>query len=180
MINTNQIDPFQEGFSAKKNTIRYLNRLHLSICADIELNLTSIGLFIDFEKAFDSVWKKGLIVKLHQLGVQGNIARLINNFLISREIKLNVNGHLGQNRQTLEYGLPQGSVISPLLFKIFVQDFVSELSENPNITLLKFADDGTIKVNAKDSVTCVNHLNSILESLHKWQIDPEPRMGVLK
>ena len=168
LINTNQIDPFQEGFSAKKNTIRYLNRLHLSICADIELNLTSIGLFIDFEKAFDSVWKKGLIVKLHQLGVQGNIARLINNFLISREIKLNVNGHLGQNRQTLEYGLPQGSVISPLLFKIFVQDFVSELSENPNITLLKFADDGTIKVNAKDSVTCVNHLNSVLESLHKW------------
>ena len=168
LIKTNQTDPFQEGFSAKKNTIRYLNRLHLSICADKELNLTSLGLFIDFEKAFDSVWKKGLIVKLHQLGVQGNIARLINNFLITREIKLNVNGHLGENRQTLEYGLPQGSVISPLLFKIFVKDFVSELSENPNITLLKFADDGTIKVNAKDSVTCNNQLNSILESLDKW------------
>ena len=55
---TQQTDPNQEGFSAGKNTIRYLNRLHLNIEADAEQQFTTLCLFIDFEKAFDSVWKK--------------------------------------------------------------------------------------------------------------------------
>ena len=168
LIKTNQTDPFQEGFSAKKNTIRYLNRLDLSISADKARNLTSIGLFVDFEKAFDSVWKKGLLVKLNRLGIQGNIIHLIDNFLNTREIKLNINGHLGNTRNTLEYGLPQGSVISPVLFKIFVSDFVSDLTQDPNIELLKFADDGTIKVSAQNSTTCVKNLNHVLKSLNEW------------
>ena len=55
-------DPDQEGFMEARNTIRYLNRLVMGIKSDLQKKLTSICLFIDFEKAFDSVWKKGLIV----------------------------------------------------------------------------------------------------------------------
>ena len=161
-------DPYQEGFSAKKNTIRYLSRLHLEIENDKENNLTTLGLFVDFEKAFDSVWKKGLMVKLYNLGIRGDIAKLIHNFLFSRQIKLNVNGKIGIERPSAEYGLPQGSVISPVLFKIFIMDFVSELLENPNTKVLKFADDGTIKISAIDSPTCVASLENALDSLKNW------------
>ena len=56
------IDSNQEGFSKGRNTVRYLHRLTAGIKGDITIRLTVLCLFIDFEKAFDSVWKKGLIV----------------------------------------------------------------------------------------------------------------------
>ena len=161
-------DPHQEGFTARRNTIRYLSKLNLDILADKEKNYTTLGLFVDFEKAFDSVWKKGLIYKLHNLGIRGNVAKLINKFLFSRKIKLNINGYKGENRLSSEYGLPQGSVISPVLFKIYIRDFVCDLLENPNISILKFADDGTIKISDIDSPTCISAMNKVLESLSEW------------
>ena len=168
LLQTEKTDPYQEGFSAKKNTIRYLNRLHLGIESDKENNLTTLGLFIDFEKAFDSVWKKGLMVKLYKIGIRGDIFKLINSFLFSRQIKLNVNGVVGDERSSAEYGLPQGSVISPVLFKIYVMDFVLDLNDNPCFQVLKFADDGTIKISGEDSPTCIANLEVALESLKKW------------
>ena len=170
LLRSQQTDPYQEGFSACKNTIRYLSRLHLGIHADIEKYLTIICLFVDFEKAFDSVWKRGLMVKLHKLGVQGNVAKLINNFLFSRKLALNINGEIGNTRQSSEYGLPQGAVLSPVLFKIYVQDFLIELNQRPDIAVLKFADDGTIKITAPDSATCVEKVNYVLDCLHKWSM----------
>ena len=74
-------DPYQEGFSKGKNSIRYLNRLNLSIHADKIQKLTSLCLFIDFEKAFDSVWIKGLIYKLAKINIKGNILDVIKDFL---------------------------------------------------------------------------------------------------
>ena len=168
ILTTNQTDPYQEGFSRGRNTIRYLSRLHLEIEADKEKLLTTLCLFVDFEKAFDSIWKKGLMMKLHSLGIQGDIAKLINNFLFTREVTLNVNGTLGATRQSAEYGLPQGSALSPVLFKIYVMDLLTELQQNPNISILKFADDGTVKISAADSVTCLNDLNLVLDCLHGW------------
>ena len=165
---TNQTDVHQEGFSEAKNTIRYLNRLHLGIQSDMEKRLSIICLFVDFEKAFDSVWKKGLLIKLHHLGITGHIAKLINSFLFTRKVKLNINGTLGNERQCSEYGLPQGSALSPVLFKIFLQDFLVDLTDRPGISILKFADDGTIKISAENSETCVRILNEVLELLQQW------------
>ena len=168
LIRKDLTDPDQEGFSAGKNTIRYLNRLHLGIEADIENNLTVVCLFVDFEKAFDSVWKKGLIVKLHKFGIRGNVLKLIDHFLISRKVSININGLIGNLRQSAEYGLPQGSVISPVLFKLYVSDFIEELNQNQDIVLYKFADDGTIKARANNSATCLELLEHILHCLQTW------------
>lgn len=168
LITHNLVDPDQEGFSTGKNTIRYLNRLHLGIQADKEANQTVLCLFVDFEKAFDSVWKRGLISKLHNIGIKGNLLKLINNFLMSRKVTLNINGVLGNIRECSEYGLPQGSVISPLLFRIFVRDFLTELNHRPEIALYKFADDGTVKISAPDSHTCVQNLEMILTHVTAW------------
>ena len=167
LILTEQTDPNQEGFSTSKNTIRYLNRLHLGIQSDKEKNLSIICLFVDFEKAFDSVWKKGLLVKLNKLGITGHIAKLLNSFLFTRKVNLNINGKVGNTRQSADYGLPQGSVLSPVLFKIYVQDFLSELVNRTDIDILKFADDGTLKISAENSQTCIQTLNYVLELLHK-------------
>ena len=165
---SNQTDAHQEGFSESKNTIRYLNRLHLGILADKEENLSILCLFVDFEKAFDSVWKKGLLIKLNQLGITGNVAKLINSFLFTRKVKLNINGKVGNERQCSEYGLPQGSALSPVLFKIYLQDFLLELALRPEIAILKFADDGTIKISAENTEACIQILKEVLQQLDQW------------
>ena len=161
-------DPDQEGFMEGRNTIRYLNRLILGIKSDIQKKLTSICLFIDYEKAFDSVWKKGLIVKLHSIGIQGKIIHLLNDFLVNRNLVLNTNGVIGQNRSSLDIGLPQGSALSPILFRIYVMDLASELNGRQDISIFKFADDGTIKVTSSNTPDCVEKMKQVLQIIDKW------------
>ena len=92
------------------------------IKGDIKKKLTVLCLFIDFEKAFDSVWKKGLVVKLWNAGVHGCYLKTIDSFLFGRTVSLVINGFIGPRRMCQEYGLPQGSVLSPILFKLFILD----------------------------------------------------------
>ena len=169
LIAKNLQDPYQEGFSKGKNSIRYLNRLNLSIHADKIQNLTILCLFIDFEKAFDSVWIKGLIYKLSKIHITGNILNVIQDFLTKRQIVININGEKGDPKESMEYGLPQGSVLSPLLFRIFIMDIIDELKTKQQIDIYKFADDGTVKVTAQDTPTCLKHFNELLEYLTVWK-----------
>ena len=161
-------DKNQEGFTPERNTVRYINRLNLEIKSDISKKKTVIGLFIDMEKAFDSVWKRGLIVKLHKLNIKGKILHLINNFLTSRVVQLNVNNYKGEEKKCAEYGLPQGSALSPILFKIYLMDMLEEMESKEEISVLKFADDATVKVSAETTTECNEQLNNILKELHLW------------
>lgn len=168
LYSKNLHDPDQEGFSKGKNTVRYLNRLHLEITTDKENKKTILCLFIDLEKAFDSIWKKGIIVKLSQLGLAGNVIKLIDKFLTSRQVSLNINGVTGNPRACLEFGLPQGSVLSPILFRIYLMDLIKDLAEKEGITLLKFADDGTIKISTNSTEECLTKTGIVLNDIYSW------------
>ena len=161
-------DPNQEGFTPRRNTIRYLNRLINGVKSDIQKKLTAICLFIDFEKAFDSIWKAGLIVKLHKIGIRGNFLKLINDFLVNRKIRININGVVGNIRHTSEVGLPQGSALSPILFRIFLMDILEDLENNKEITIFKFADDGSIKVTGESTAKCLDNLQLVFKSVENW------------
>ena len=161
-------DANQEGFTTKRNTIRYLNRLNIQIKYDINDNNTVIGLFIDFEKAFDSVWRKGLIVKMARLNIHGKILKLINEFLDKRKVQLDVNGTVGEVRNTGSYGLPQGSALSPVLFKVYLLDILTEFENRNDISIFKFADDGSVVISKKTSELCVQTLQRVMESLNSW------------
>ena len=120
------------------------------------------------EKAFESVWKKGLLLKLAKINIKGKVLNLIDNFLSSRTVNLNVNGYKGEERDCEAYGLPQGSALSPVLFKIFVMDLLEELKENKQIEIYKFADDGTIKIACKSNQLCISELYKVLSLLKRW------------
>jgi hypothetical protein len=94
----------------------------------------TISAFIDMEKAYDSVWRNGLLFKLQEQGISGKAWRWIRDFLHDREA---YNALQGWNsaRYTTKVGLPQGSVISPLLFNIYSKATGEKI---------KFADDGNI------------------------------------
>ena len=161
-------DPNQEGFTAERNTVRYLNRLNLEIKSDLLDKKTVIALFVDMEKAFDSVWKRGLIVKLSNLNIKGKVLHLIDNFLTSRMVTLNVNNHKGEERECEAYGLPQGSALSPILFKIYLMDMLEELQEKQEISLLKFADDATVKIACATTDQCISMMNIVTDEINRW------------
>lgn len=158
----------QEGFTKKRNTNRYLNRLDNDVRKHLEKKYTVICLFIDFEKAFDSVWKKGLMKKLADAGIQGNIWKLINSFLFNRKVRLVFNDFIGLVRSCREFGLPQGSALSPILFKFYIHDIAVDLCDRIDIELFKFADDGTVRVFGITTTLCLNTLRLVCDSLHKW------------
>ena len=128
----------------------------------------TVCLFIDFEKAYDSVWKKGLAVKLWGKGVTGKFMNLLDSFMNNREIQLQVNEMKGPNRECGEYGLPQGSVISPILFKFFLHDFEESFDDRNNIAIYKFADDGTVKTSGNKLGESMSEMKIVMNAIDVW------------
>ena len=162
------IDANQEGFSKGWSTVRYLHRLAASIKGDMRKRLTVLCLFVDFEKAFDSVWKKGFIVKLWKVGVHGCYLKTINSFLMNRTVCLLLNGYVGPVRKCLDFGLPQGAVLSPILFKFYVYDLDNICQLYHQISFFKFADDGSAKVTGETLEECLYYMNLVLGSINDW------------
>jgi len=74
-----------------------------------------VSVFLDIEKAYDSLWKEGLMIKIFDLGVRGRMFNWIKDFLMKRTIQVKV-GNVSSKTVGIENGTPQGSVISPVLF----------------------------------------------------------------
>ena len=99
---------------------------------------------MDVEKAYDRVWRDGLMHKLWSMGITGRMWTWIRSFLTGRSAVINMSGIKAQEFGT-EVGLPQGSVISPLLFNLYIADCYEDLQ----CERVKFADDGTIWITGK-------------------------------
>ena len=91
---------------------------------------------LDFSKAFDRVWHKDLLAKLPMFGLHNNHIKWITSFLSNRSLALRVDGFLSEPH-SINSGVPQGSVISPVLFILFINDLLSSTSSS----IYSFADD---------------------------------------
>ena len=170
------LDDEQEGFRSSRNTNRYLYKLIANLKEAHRKNFTAFLLCIDFQKAFDSIWLKGLTVKLYKWNIQGKFLDLINSFLFSRKVRLIINKNLGKERQCGNFGVPQGSVLSPLLFIMFISDML-DLRKSPlNISDLckdhcnvyKYADDGSILIIHQDPMVCNRLAQEFCDHISFW------------
>ena len=88
------------------------------------------AIFLDISKAFDKVWHKGLIYKLRQYGFTGSLLALLTDFLSNRRQRVVLNGQ-HSSRADIKAGVPQGFILGPLLFLVYINDLTENLHSNP-------------------------------------------------
>ena len=111
------------------------HEIYHSIDEDYEIR----GVFLDISKAFDKVRHEGLVFKLKQNGISGNLLNIHEEFRRNRKQRVILNGQTS-NWENIHAGVSQGSILGPLLFLIYINDFAENLSSNPKL----FADNTSL------------------------------------
>jgi hypothetical protein len=125
-----------------------------------------LGLFLDIKKAFDCVDLNILLHKLHHYGIRGHVLDWFKSCLLNRGQFTLINGHSSQTL-TSKSGVPQGSVLGPLLFLIYINDIFKATGQS-NIRL--FADDSNMFVIANDLKVLFSIANVTLRSIYQWLV----------
>ena len=135
--------PKQSGFSPNNFCVdQLLSAFVHGIYSDFDHNLSLEvrGIFLDISKAFDEVWHERLLYKLENLGILGNLLKLLHSFLSDRQQRVVLNDQHSRWALVLA-GVAQGSVLRPLLFLIYIND----LPKNFELSAKLFADGYLLK-----------------------------------
>ena len=160
----NILNNTQSGFRKGRSTIDHIIRLQDTINKYNNNKGYTVGVFIDFQSAFDMMWRSGLLVKLRKLGITGNIFSYIKNFLTNRSIQVKV-GDATSQRYVLENGTAQGSIISPLLFLIMINDLPDSLRD---VESSLFADDSCIFKSGRNLNHITKYIQDNLNRIAEW------------
>ena len=176
LLENSLISANQSGFRPGDSTINQLLAITTEIYNSFENRQETRAAFLDISKAFDKVWHTGLIFKLKQNGICGNLLKMLENYLSNRKQRVILNG-IESSWEPILSGVPQGSVLGPLLFLIYINDLTQNISANIKL----FADDSSlfIKVSNVDTAhqTLVNDLNTITAWARLWKMKFNPEIA---
>lgn len=159
----NILPPQQFGFRSKHSTIHQLQRINELITNGFENKQYTVAVFLDIAQAFDRVWIDGVIYKLLQLNFPPYLIYLLSSFLSQRTFSVRINNQLSENKN-ISAGVPQGSVIAPILFNIFVSDIpTTDYTE-----MALYADDTAILSQSVNIQTASHRLQAALNKISAW------------
>ena len=155
----------QHGFMKNKSCLTNLLEFLHFVANQVDSGEAVDVIYLDFQKAFDKIPHKRLMMKVEAYGVRGSISRWITNWLSDREQRV-ILKQSSSNWSPVISGVPQGSVLGPLLFIMYINDIDSTVVSR----LLKFADDTKV-FSAVSSQIEIDQLRTDLQTLYKWSQD---------
>ena len=154
----------QFGFRSKHSTSHALTDLTEAIRKSLDDGNFSVGVFIDLQKAFDTVDHEILLSKLNHYGVRGTANNWFRSYLTNRKQFVTING-VDSTPRVMSFGVPQGSVLGPLLFLIYINDLYLSVKYS---TARHFADDTCLLIQNKSPKRLKKLLNQDLKFLNQW------------
>ena len=159
----NMLSSLQSGFIPGDSTVNQLVYLYHIFTEALDAGKEVRTVFCDISKAFDRVWHEGLIYKLKAAGVSGDVLRWFQSYLSGRRQRVVLPGSLSE-WVYIKAGVPQGSILGPLLFLLYINDIVKNIGSNIRL----FADDTSLFIIVDNPTTAALCLNSDLEKLSRW------------
>ena len=175
------LKPDQFGFRANRNTYDCLFQISENAKNWVARGYQIPVCFLDIKKAFDRVWHNGLLAKLYMKGIRGFRLKWLQSYLSNRKYKLQHNGYESVWVPVVA-GVPQGGVLSPDLFNIYIDD----MPVLPSILSCKFADDVALtpKVAGRaGNISLRTNLDKISVWLYHWKLEvsagPSGKSGIV-
>ena len=150
---------FRPGDSAINQLIFFVHKIYEALESGREVG----AVYVDISKAFDKVWHADLLCKSEALGVQLPLLQWFESYLLNRKQRVVIEGQSFHWR-TINSGVPQGSVIGPLLFLIYIYDIADDLASLPLI----YADDTTLFEIVDEPAASSGRLNSDPNMISEW------------
>ena len=154
---------FQSGFIPGDSTTNQLTFLYDAFCRALDKDKEVRVVLCDISKAFDRVWHKDLIRKLQAAGITGTVLRRFTNHLKDTKQSVLIPG-AKSNWNYIKAGVPQGSILGPILFLIYINDIVSEIQSNIRL----FADETSLYLIVQNPDSAALFLNVDLNKILNW------------
>ena len=159
------LNPNQSGFRPFDSCINELLSINHEIFSNFDCDPPKDihAVFLDISKAFDKIWLPGLIFKIKSFGISGNLLELMKNFLSNRFQRVVLNGQTSE-WEKINAGVPQGSILGPLFFLIYIKDLADGIS-----SIVKFfADDTSLFSIVQNKNNSASQLNNDLDKISYW------------
>ena len=168
LVSCELLNPNQSGFRPGDSTVNQMISIMHTIFEAFDCNppLDVRSVYLDISKAFDRVWHDGLIYKLKRCGVSGQLLFIIQSFLKDRKQRTVLNGHCS-TWGDISAGVPQGSILGPLFFLVYINDLTNDLKCNVKL----FADDTSLFTVVHDTIAAADDMNHDLELIRHWAHD---------
>ena len=170
------IKPYQSGFKKLHSTYDPLVRFESAIQEAFINDEYLVAVFIDLEKAYDMVWQHLVLKTLKEIGLKGNLPKFIANFMKNRKIKVKIEDFISEAFD-LDNGLPQGSVLSCVLFLLIINSIFEDAE---NIIKSLFCDDGLFWATGPNLEDVIDIIQKALDCIAEWCDYHGPKISVLK